>query len=120
MTPHRDRRPSSTEERNHERFSLDVKVLSVSYPPNEAALIWSVGSSDSGSARVRISYLLGNLGKSFNYRAVATRDETGMSVLCWHYHDEDVPGPDAVINLDIGGVPTPRSIRRSRTRSRYR
>src|SRR5438445_8762779 len=26
--------------------NLDVKVLSVSYPPNEAALIWSVGSSD--------------------------------------------------------------------------
>src|SRR5688572_27556734 len=25
---------------------LDVKVLSVSYPPNEAALIWTVGSSD--------------------------------------------------------------------------
>ena len=36
---------------------LDVKVLSVSYPPNEAALVWQVSSSDSGSARVRISYL---------------------------------------------------------------
>jgi len=54
---------------------LDVKVLSVSYPPNEAALIWSVGASESGSARVRISYLLGNLSKSFNYRAVASKDE---------------------------------------------
>jgi len=54
---------------------LDVKVLSVSYPPNEAALVWQVSSSDSGSARVRISYLLGNLTKSFNYRAVATNDE---------------------------------------------
>jgi hypothetical protein len=57
---------------------LDVKVLSVSYPPNEAALIWSVGSSDSGSARVRISYLLGNLTKSFNYRAVASKDEKSL------------------------------------------
>src|SRR3569832_2017084 len=38
---------------------LDVKVLSVSYPPNEQALVWSVGSSDSGSARIRISYILG-------------------------------------------------------------
>jgi hypothetical protein len=54
---------------------LDVRVLSVSYPPNEAALVWQVSSSDSGSARVRISYLLGNLTKSFNYRAVATHDE---------------------------------------------
>ena len=52
-----------------------MKVLSVSYPPNEAALVWQVSSSDSGSARVRISYLLGNLTKSFNYRAVATNDE---------------------------------------------
>jgi hypothetical protein len=57
---------------------LDVKVLSVSYPPNEAALIWSVGASDSGSARVRISYLLGNLTKSFNYRAVASKDEKSL------------------------------------------
>ena len=57
---------------------LDVKVLSVSYPPNEAALVWSVGSSDSGSARVRISYILGNLGKSFNYRAIASRDESSL------------------------------------------
>lgn len=53
----------------------DVKVLSVSYPPNEAALVWAVGAAESGSARVRISYLLGNLQKSFNYRAVATKDE---------------------------------------------
>ena len=52
-----------------------MKVLSVSYPPNEAALVWQVSSSDSGSARVRISYLLGNLTKSFNYRAVTAHDE---------------------------------------------
>ena len=51
-------------------------MLSVSYPPNEAALVWPVAASDSGSARVRISYLLGNLNKSFNYRAVAANDET--------------------------------------------
>src|SRR3954451_18161196 len=59
---------------------LDVKVLSVSYPPNEAALVWAVGSSDSGSARVRISYILGNLGKSFNYRAVAGNDESTLTL----------------------------------------
>jgi len=60
--------------------ALDAKVLSVSYPPNEAALVWSVGASDSGSARVRISYLLGNLSKSFNYRAIASHDETKLSL----------------------------------------
>ena len=57
---------------------LDVKVLSVSYPPNEAALVWQVSSSGSGSARVRISYLLGNLNKSFTYRAVAANDESTL------------------------------------------
>lgn len=56
----------------------DVKVLSVSYPPNENALVWQVAASGSGSARVRISYLLGNLSKSFNYRAVATHDESTL------------------------------------------
>jgi hypothetical protein len=59
---------------------LDVKVVSVSYPPNEAALVWTVGASDSGSARVRISYLLGNLSKSFNYRAVASHDEKSLTL----------------------------------------
>ena len=59
---------------------LDAKVLSVSYPPNEASLIWTVSASDSGSARVRISYILGNLTKSFNYRAVAAKDEKSLTL----------------------------------------
>src|SRR5262245_4355728 len=60
--------------------ALDIKVLSVSYPPNEAALVWNVGASDSGSARVRISYLLGNLTKSFNYRAIAANNEKSLTL----------------------------------------
>jgi hypothetical protein len=63
-----------------EEKKLDVKVVSVSYPPNEAALVWTVGSSDSGSARVRISYLLGNLNKSFTYRAVASHNEKTLTL----------------------------------------
>jgi hypothetical protein len=59
---------------------IDAKVLSVSYPPNESALIWAIGSSDSGSVRVRVSYLLGNLNKSFNYRAVASKDESHLTL----------------------------------------
>jgi hypothetical protein len=60
--------------------AMDVKVLSVSYPPNENALVWQVASNRSGSARVRISYLLGNLTKSFNYRAVADHDESVLNL----------------------------------------
>lgn len=59
---------------------LDVKVVAVSYPPGESALVWTVGASASGSARVRISYLLGNLTKSFNYRAVASSDERTLDL----------------------------------------
>src|SRR4051812_18483065 len=59
---------------------VNVNVLSVSYPPNEAALVWAVSASESGSARVRISYLLGNLTKSFNYRAVASHDEKSLDL----------------------------------------
>src|ERR1700690_1550673 len=39
---------------------LDVKLLSVSYPPNESTLLWKVGASGSGSGGRRLSYLLGN------------------------------------------------------------
>lgn len=52
-----------------------VKVLSVSYPPNENALIWQVAAAESGPAKVRISYIIGQLNKSFEYRAVASHDE---------------------------------------------
>lgn len=55
--------------------AMETHVVSVSYPPNEASLVWTIGATVSGSARVRISYLLGNLTKSFAYRAVASHDE---------------------------------------------
>jgi hypothetical protein len=59
---------------------VDAKVLSVSYPPNESSLVWSVGADKSGSARVRISYLLGGLEKSYHYRAVADKEETTLQL----------------------------------------
>jgi hypothetical protein len=59
---------------------LDAKVLSVSYPPNETALVWTVSASASGAARVRISYVLDGLGKDFHYRAVADRDEKALDL----------------------------------------
>jgi len=62
------------------KADFDVKVLSVSYPPNENALVWQVSAADSGSATVRISYLLGNLDKTFSYRAVAAPDEATLTL----------------------------------------
>lgn len=34
--------------------------------------------------------------------AVATRDDEGVSVLVWHYHDDDVAGPDAEVSVKLG------------------
>jgi len=55
-----------------------VKVLSVSYPPDENALVWQVSAGESGPARVRISYIIGQLNKSFEYRATASHDATTL------------------------------------------
>jgi xylan 1,4-beta-xylosidase len=37
--------------------------------------------------------------------ALATRDEKRICILAWHYHDDDVPGATAEIDLRIGGAP---------------
>ena len=28
-----------------------------------------------------------------------------LTVMVWHYHDDDVPGPDAAVDLSVGGLP---------------
>jgi xylan 1,4-beta-xylosidase len=37
--------------------------------------------------------------------ALASLDKKSIAVLVWHYHDDDVPGPDATVALTIGGLP---------------
>ena len=41
--------------------------------------------------------------------AVATRDARGVSVLLWHYHDDDVAGVDAAITLALDGWSGPQA-----------
>lgn len=53
-----------------------IKILSVSYPPNEAALIWDIESQDSLEEEVMISYLLANIDGMVTYKAVADKKET--------------------------------------------
>ncbi len=57
-----------------------IKVLSVSYPPGENALTWQVSSAKTTSARVRISYIISRLNKSFAYRVVASHDEKSLTL----------------------------------------
>ncbi|MFM1942130.1 MAG: hypothetical protein RI897_1112 [Verrucomicrobiota bacterium] len=37
---------------------------------------------------------------------LAARSDDGIQLLVWNYHDDDVPGPTAVIRLGITGLPT--------------
>jgi xylan 1,4-beta-xylosidase len=37
--------------------------------------------------------------------ALASRDANGLYVMVWHYHDDDVPGPDASVTLRLQGLP---------------
>jgi xylan 1,4-beta-xylosidase len=37
--------------------------------------------------------------------ALASLDQNKLCVLLWHYHDDDLPGPDASIELSLGALP---------------
>ncbi len=41
--------------------------------------------------------------------ALASRDEHSASVLVWNYHDDDLPGPDAEVQVTISGLPDGRT-----------
>jgi xylan 1,4-beta-xylosidase len=36
--------------------------------------------------------------------ALASLEGRKLSVLVWHYHDDDLPGPDATVALSVGGL----------------
>ncbi len=57
-----------------------VKLLNVSYPPNEAALVWEISSDSDYAERVRISYLLMNIDRLITYKAIADKAETGVDL----------------------------------------
>src|SRR5262249_7234259 len=40
--------------------------------------------------------------------ALASLDGRTLCVLVWHYHDDDVPGPEAAVALTVSGLPMAR------------
>jgi len=56
----------------------EIAVINVSYPPNENALVWEVFAAEGCAVRVRVSYLIRNLTRTFNYKAVANKTETRL------------------------------------------
>jgi hypothetical protein len=37
---------------------------------------------------------------------LATRDDRGVSIMIWNYHDDDVAAPNALIGLSVEGLPS--------------
>jgi hypothetical protein len=58
----------------------NVILLSVSYPPDEAALVWEISSDGDYAETVRISYLLGNIDRLITYKAIADKAETSVDL----------------------------------------
>lgn len=58
----------------------EVTLLNVSYPPNEAALVWEISSDSDYAERVRISYLLRNIDRLITYKAIADKGETAVDL----------------------------------------
>jgi hypothetical protein len=53
-----------------------TNILSVTYPPNENALVWQLFSPESYEERVRIYYLLYGVDRTTEYRITAKEDES--------------------------------------------
>ncbi|MHC5144269.1 MAG: hypothetical protein ACYSOX_01400 [Planctomycetota bacterium] len=58
----------------------EVKLLNVSYPPGEAALVWEIASDGDYAETVRISYLLRNIDRLVAYKAIADKEETKLDL----------------------------------------
>ncbi len=57
-----------------------VHLISVSYPPNEAALTWRISSEGAWETRVRISYLLSGIDRLMAYKTVANKKESQLDL----------------------------------------
>ena len=82
-----------------------VFLLNVSYPPNEAALVWEISSAGAWEEKVRVSYLLAGIDRLITYKAFADKDEHRVTLkshlILRNFSGEDFR--DAVTLLDIGG-----------------
>jgi hypothetical protein len=57
-----------------------VTLLSVSYPPGEAALLWRLHSDGAWEEKVRISYLVHFIDRLITYKGVASKDEKTLDI----------------------------------------
>ena len=81
-----------------------VKLLNVSYPPNEAALVWEINAEEAFEEKVRISYLLSYIDRLVTYKGVASKDESTLDLKSYlilrNFSGEDFGKSD--VKLDYG------------------
>jgi hypothetical protein len=81
-----------------------VTLLNVSYPPNEAALVWEINSKAPLEVTVRISYLLSFIDRLITYKGIADKEETRMNLKSFlvlrNFSGEDFE--NATVLLDEG------------------
>jgi len=63
-----------------------------------------VAAESSGAAAVD-DIIRSGVRASPDVGTLATRSDTGATVLMWHYHDDDVSGPAAAVDVTVNGLP---------------
>ena len=57
-----------------------TRLINVSYPPNEQALVWEIFSPDNQQEKIRISYLLSNIDRVITYEAKTNHQENKLDL----------------------------------------
>ncbi len=82
----------------------DVNLLSVSYPPNEDALVWEISSPQAWEEKIRISYILYNLDRLVTYKLLSDKKEKSVELQSYlvlrNLSGEDFD--NSVFTLDYG------------------
>jgi hypothetical protein len=57
-----------------------TRLINVSYPPNEQALVWEIFSPENRQEKIRISYLLMNIDRVITYEAKTNQQESRLDL----------------------------------------
>jgi hypothetical protein len=55
-----------------------LKLINLSYPPEDNSLIWEIYSPEGGEEKIRISYLLSNIDCIYTYKIVVDKNEENI------------------------------------------
>jgi hypothetical protein len=79
-----------------------VRLISVSYPPGEAALTWNIYSDGAWEENVRISYLLTGIDRLIEYKALTAKDESKLDLnsllVLRNFSGEDFGAANVLLN----------------------